>query len=163
MDTQPQFPPHAFCLALMLIVTAASAAAQTTAGDCPDATISLGKSTRDRVAHQQDGPSLLIEVHRLTGIGRLKLQSSTPGCLTSVAILLHDFQELESLRVRTADAELACEQMRLEGKRPRFVCRLGQREIDAARRKPDYVEVTLPPILLESGAPVEIHWVDQWR
>ncbi len=163
MIKQRKSGPRGFCLAAVLIVTPAPAAAQTAAGDCPVATITLGKSTRDRVAHHQDGRSLLIEVHRLTGIGRLKLQPSAPGCLASVVIRLHDFQELENLRVRTTDAELACEQMRAEGKRPRFVCRLGQRQIDASQRKPDYVEVTLPPVLLESGTPIEIHWVDQWR
>jgi len=163
MYPQPKSPLRGFCLAAILLVTAAPAAAQTTAGDCRDAMLTLGASTRDRVVHQQDGSSLLIEVYRLTGIGRLKLQPSAPGCLASVVIRLHDFQELESLRVRTTDAELACEQIREEGKRPRFVCRLGQRQIDASQRKPDYVEVTLPPVLLESGTPIEIHWVDQWR
>jgi hypothetical protein len=163
MNPQQQSALLLFCIAGLLIAMSPSAAAQPTAGECRDATITQGVSTRDRIDLQQDGRSLLIDIRRLTGIGRLKLQPSAPGCLASVVIRLHDFQELESLRIRTPDAALACDQMRVEGKAPRLVCRMGQRQIDAARRNPDHVEVSLPPALLEGGGPVEIHWVDQWR
>ena len=147
------------CLASILIAAVPPA----TAGDCRDAGVHQGASSKDRIVLQQDGDSVLLDIHRVTGIGDAMLQLPACGRPGRMIVRLHDFPALESFGARVADTALECEQNRPEGVPASVVCRVAAQEIDAVRREPDYFEVTLPPALLESGGPVEIHWIDQWR
>jgi hypothetical protein len=147
------------CLASILIVSVTPA----TAGDSRDTWVHQGASTKDRIALQADGDAVMLNIHHVTGIGDAMLHLPTCGRSGRMIVRLHDFPALESFGARVADTSLECEQNRPEGVPAGIVCRVAGQEIDAVRREPDYFEVTLPPTLLESGGPVEIHWIDQWR
>jgi hypothetical protein len=150
------------CLALILGVAPAVVIARQ-ADDCRQAAIHAGKSTRDRIELQQDGNAILLDIHLVTGIGNAILQLPALDHPVAVAVRLHAFPALEGFSVRGPNAAFECEQERQDGLRARLVCRIGANEIDAVRYEPGFIEVILPPALLESGAPVVILWIDQWR
>jgi hypothetical protein len=126
-------------------------------------TVSQRVARRDRIHLRQFGTRMVVEIYRVTGIGGMTLKPPIGGWPTAVVVHLHTFADLESFTARGADAALDCGLSRPEGIPPRPVCRLRGEMVDAIRRQPGRFEVTLPMILFESGNPVELQWVDQWR
>lgn len=154
--------PWTACLAWILGAAPIDVSAQT-ADDCHPPAIQSGASTRDRIELRQYGNAVQVDIHRVTGIGNAILRLSALDAAVTVTVRLHAFPVLENFSARDANAALECGQERPEGMPARFICRIGENRTDAVRQKPGYFEVTLPSALLESGAPVDIHWVDQWR
>ena len=150
------------CLAWILGAAPIGVGAQS-ADDCHPAAIQPGASTRDRIELRQDGTAVLVDIHRVTGIGNAILRLSALDAAATVTVRLHAFPVLESFSVRDANAVLECGQERPEDMPARLICRIGENRTDAVRQEPGYFEVTLPSALLESGDFVDIHWVDQWR
>jgi hypothetical protein len=154
--------PWAACLAWILGAAPIAIGAQA-ADDCHPPAIQPGASTRDRIELRQDGNAVLVDIHRVTGIGNAILRLPAPGAAATVTVRLHAFPALDNFIARDANAALECGQERPEGMPARLICRIGENRTDAIRQEPGYFEVTLPSALLESGASVDIHWVDQWR
>jgi hypothetical protein len=120
-------------------------------------------ATRDRVTVHQGSSDLVVDVRRVTGIGRTRLPAPARGWPDVVLVRLHDFSALESFRASASAATLTCEQGRPEGAPATLECRLDDTQLYPVERKPGYYEILLPKTLLEGGGPVEIRWIDQWR
>jgi hypothetical protein len=119
---------------------------------------------QDRIAVHHSGDASVIDVFYVTGIGRAQVKRPQSGWPRAVLVRLHGFPELESFQAKGGSGTLDCEINRAERQPPRHRCRFAGADVDALSRTAEYFQVTLPSALLAAdGAPVELHWVDQWR
>jgi len=131
--------------------------------ECPTSPPRQGAASKDRVCLQQETRSIVMNIYHATGIGSTQLNRPQTGWPAIVSVRLHHFPELEGFSARSSAATFTCEQSRPDGIPARLDCRLADVPIDAIERKPEFIEILLPQVLLGGDGPVEIHWVDQWR
>ena len=122
-----------------------------------------GAASTDRVCLQQETRSIVMNIYHTTGIGSTQLNRPQTGWPATVSVRLHHFPVLEGFSARSTAATFTCQLSRPDGIPTRLDCRLADVPIDAIERKPEFIEILLPQVLLGGDGPVEIHWVDQWR
>ena len=119
---------------------------------------------QDRIEVHRSGDASVTDVFHVTGIGGTQVKRPQSGWPRAVLVRLHGFPELESFQATGGADTLDCELNRVEGRPPQHRCRLAAADVDALSRTAEYFQVELPAALLATdGAPVELHWVDQWR
>jgi len=121
-------------------------------------------SATDRVEVTMEGDTAVVNVYYERGIGGAQLRAPSSGWSPVVLVRLHGFPELASFNADAHGAALDCAMNRPQGKPAEYNCRVDGKRVDALTRTPQYFQVKLSaPLLASGGAPVELHWVDQWR
>ena len=134
------------------------------AGGSPESAPAVASRPQDRIEVSANDDTSVVNVFRVAGIGGAQVKAPKSGWPSSVVVRLHGFPDLESFQAKARTGTLDCAVNRVEDKAPQHRCRLNEADVDALSRSPEYFQITLPRALLAAdNAPVELHWVDQWR
>src|SRR5207342_506993 len=109
-------------------------------------------SKQDRIEVQQQGDMSIVNVYHVSGIGGAQVKAPKSGWPPAVVVRMHGFPAVESFRASTTSAKLECAQIRPEGQSPRQDCRLGNAQVDATKKAPDYLQFSLPSSMLTADS-----------
>ena len=104
----------------------------------------------------------MVNVYHGQGTGGVELRAPKSGWPPRVVVRLRGFASLASFTAESTSGKLKCATPKGESGRTEPVCQLGNTRIEAISKRPEYIEVVLPPSLLKiDSAPVEARWTEQ--
>lgn len=115
----------------------------------------------DRIEVVMEGDTSVVNVYHAQGSGGAELRAPPSGWPPKVVVRLRGFASLASFSADSAGGKLACAAAKGDVK-AEPVCQLGSARINAISKRPEYIEVLLPSLLLKpGGGPVEVRWAER--
>ncbi len=116
----------------------------------------------DRVEVVMEGTTSVVNIYHQRGSGGAELRAPKGGWPRRVVVRLRGFASLARFTAQSATGELNCMTVKDQSGSAEPVCQVGSARVNAMSRRPDYIEVVVPPSLLkpDSGS-VEVRWAER--
>lgn len=123
---------------------------------------SVVPAASDRVEVVMEGTTSVINVYHERGSGGAALRAPKSGWPPRVVVRLRGFASLARFTAQSGTGELNCVASKDQSGSAEPVCMVGSSRVNAISRRPDSMEVVLPPSLLKpDSGPVEIRWAER--
>ena len=141
---------------------AAAQTSQSSAAPAQTAQAPAAPAAGDRVEVMTEGTTSVVNIYRERGSGGAELRAPSSGWPPKVVVRLRGFAPLARFTAQSATGELSCATVKNQSGSAEPVCYVGTARVNAMSRRPEYIEVVVPPSLVkpESG-PVQIRWAER--